>query len=342
MPSADEYVSGYRSRTQGNYAWEDWLANRQREAELAPWRHRLDRAQAEDSYYDYKRDRARADEAYNRSHSGYYAMDFDPLNPHGVTYRGPDGRRVEINDRTKNDWDYGTWDADPFRDFVNKERRIRDISIGGNQALSARDGHVQFGNLGGLFGRNMGDSSLADYEIGGAPAWSYTAPAGWGGYQFDVTAIDPKKAMEAQVPWFKEQLGDALAQVTSDTAPAMRGFVGDTGYQARMSNEGRRWNEDFQRVAQEMALQAEMANARNQLERQMAEQDASLQAWATQGGWGHEAELARNSYGADTWGTQQELELRRRMGLDDYNLSRYNIEGNSIADIIGSLGQFLG
>lgn len=346
-----EHIQRYRSDVMGNAAWEDWLANRRRQADLAPWADRLDRRQAEDAYYDYTTGRRRQQEGYNRTHSGYYQMDFDPANPYGQTYQGPGGRKVELNDRTRDRYEKGTWDADPFKDFINKDRRIHSIMMGGSPILSKDvSGNVKFGNIAGMMGgggaAGLGGSALAGYGGGGgAPAWAYEGPEAWGGYEFDRVAIDPREAMKAQVPWFKEQLGDALAQVTADSASAMRGFTGDSSYMGRMSNEGRRWNEDFQRIVQEMDLQAQTANARNQLEADIAKQNADLQAWATKGGWGHESQMAQNQYQGDMYNAEQARELERRLGLDRFALGKAGLEqdaGSQYANIIGALAGFLG
>ena len=109
-----------------------------------------------------------------------------------------------------------------------------------------------------------------------------------------------------------------------------------------MSDEGRRWNEDFQKIVQQIALQSDQANARNQLERLMKEADLSFGEWDRTSGRGHEAEMARNAYGLDKYGLEGGYGLRRAEGLDRFGLGKAGLEQSGLqsqlAMILAAMG----
>ena len=78
----------------------------------------------------------------------------------------------------------------------------------------------------------------------------------------------------------------------------------------------RRSAEDLGRIGAEYEFRSASENARNQLQRQMAEQQAGLSAWGTQGGWAQQGGLGEQAFNLDKWRTGEGMGLERdRMSM---------------------------
>ena len=243
------------------------------------------------------------------SQSIYSAGGFDPNNPFGTTYTSSNSlsdpfmmtpQMREAEQARMGDAAYNTWYNSDTRDFLDPSSMLRGINIGGTPFLTTQAGTrtINPDAMQGMFGTSGASGGVpAGYE-----GTAYQAPGEWGGYEFDVSQLDPNKAIEAWEPYMEEQRGQGFAEAANRMGQS--GMNASTPYSEALGGVARKSADDTARIAAEYQYRAQESMAQRDLQRQMAEQQAGLQAWGTQGGWQHQGQMGDQAQDFGAW--QQE------------------------------------
>ena len=247
----------------------------------------------------------------NRTQENTWSPMFNPANPFGSSYFNPAAGLGQdwFNITPEMQRNFGVEQAGFANDIIGAglagmnwlNPNLRSVNIAGQGPLAWMTGgnlHLAPNTLSGA----LGGSSGLNLDSGARPEWSYEAPGGWGGYEFDINTIDPTAAAAAWEPWGQEQREKGFAEAAHRGGPAMTGMVAKTPYQEALGGVARRSAEDLARIGADYSFRSATENARNQLNRQLAEQQASFGEWQNQANMAHAAELARNMFGLDLYG----------------------------------------
>jgi hypothetical protein len=276
-------------------------------------------------------------------------MDFDPQNPFGSTWFNPTaagGTPFQVTPGMMQQQQQEMWWNDPFRDFINPATGTKSINVAGygNTPLAWKQGGEAYVNPAamGAFG---GGQQLGQYGQGGGaagPEWNYQTPGEWGGYQFDPNQLDPRQAMAAWQPWAEEQRTLGFNEAAARMGPGATGFTMSTPYAEALGGVARRSAEDLGRIGAEYQFRSASENARNQLQRQLAEQGADLSAWGTHGGWQQQGGLGEQAFNLDRWRTGEGLGLERdRMGMQR-DIAQAGLDQNQQAMMMQMLASMMG
>ena len=291
--------------------------------------------------------------------NNWQSTGFDPNNPFGTTYRDTRNSLTDPFMMTPDMMDkerYRSWDEGRFRDFLDPSSGLRNISISGIPGMGdittgINDGRkymrmdqvpgqaATWGSAAGGGGPNAAGGVPGPYEGG-----QYTAPDAWGGYEFDVSQLDPNKAIESWEPYMAEQREKGFAEAGNRMGQS--GMVSSTPYAEALGGVARKSTDDMGRLAAEYQYRAQESMAQRDLERQMAEQGAGLQAWGQQGDWqsqGQLADLAREFGGWQTQGgwQQQANQNQADRDLSQWQTNQYNNQ-NQQNMMMQMLGSFMG
>jgi hypothetical protein len=275
---------------------------------------------------------------------------FDPTNPMGQNYMNPYTQQTyaytpeqwgELQ-KQQNFVDYNVWDADPFSDFM-RPGQYRGVNIGGQEFMGYDENHdfnINPDALAGLFGGGSGmlGTGGGGYSVSGAPDWSYTAPDAWSAYEFDLGKIDPTAAIEAYQPYIQERRDKAFAQTNADMAPVMRGMVAGSPYAKAAAGVERHAQEDYDRIAQEYMFKASTENARNQLQAEIAQQQAYEQQMAMMAQFQHQQQLAMNAHNLGGWGTEQGLGMQNFWNQQNMTLQQQQQQMQAMMQMMGMFG----
>lgn len=226
--------------------------------------------------------------AQNAGQSFYQPGGFDPKNPFGTTYmsNNPLQPNFEMTPGMQDNQAFNRWNDDPFRDFLSPG--LRNISMpGSNNPLVWMDNGTKYidpSQMSGMFG-SQGGGVPGQYQ-GSGPI---ETPEKWGGYTFDVSQLDPNKAIESWEPYMAEQREAGFAEAGKRMGQS--GMAMSTPYAEALGGVARKSTDDLARIAAEYQYRAQESMAQRDLQRQMAEQQASLGSWGTHGGWQQQGQM---------------------------------------------------
>jgi hypothetical protein len=190
----------------------------------------------------------------------------------------------------------------------------------------------------------FGGQQLGQYGQGGTPGpeWGYQSPAAWGGCEFQDNTLDPREAMAAWEPWAEEQRTLGFNEAANRAGRGATGFKMSTPYVEALGNVSRRSAEDMGRIGAEYQFRAAQENARNQLQRQMAEQAAGLSAWGTQGGWEHQGGMGEQAFNLDKWKASEGMGLERDRMAMQRDLAQAGLDQNQQQMMMQMMMQMMG
>ena len=285
--------------------------------------------------------------------SQYQSAGFDPQNPFGTTYQSTNALQpdFQMTPQMIDNQAFDRWNSDPFRDFLSPG--LRDISMTGGP-MGNMDVFMQNGTKNiqmGQGNRHWAANAAGPGGPGGSPdvpgayeGGQYQPQSPWGGYEFDVSELDPNKAIRSWEPYMAEQRERGFAEAGQRMGQS--GMTASTPYAEALGGVARKSTDDLGRIAAEYQYRAQESMAQRDLQRQMAEQGAGLSAWGQQGNWGHQGQLADLARDFGAWQTEGGWQQQANQNQANRDLSQWQtqqqMDQNNQNMMMAMMGQFMG
>ena len=162
-----------------------------------------------------------------------------------------------------------------------------------------RDGNWDWFKQG--FAKWQGSQQPEGPQHEGYQGQPYQAPGAWGGGGMKPpdSNYDPKRAIEANIPYLQEKRDKQWA----DTAQrfGQTGMQVSTPYMEKLGDTARSSQQDLDRITEEYMYNDANARAQRDLQAQQNQYNRDLSAWGTHGGWQHQGQMADQQRDFNSW-----------------------------------------
>jgi hypothetical protein len=250
---------------------------------------------------------------------------------------------------------YGAWSSGadrmapltPRQAPVAPQRPSKPLSQGSGGGFGGFGGGGSFrpSSAPGYRGFNYGAFQGEDYQPGEA----------WVNPGIDTAnMVDPTAVIQSAQPGIMEKMHDAFADAGNRFGSS--GMVG-TPYADALGDASRSAATDIAHITNQYTYQSALDAAQREQERAMAEYAADYNAWAQQGQWGHEGQLADMNQALSSWGQmgdwmsadnqlQNQLANQQWMAQNDWRFqdqqSQQQMQHNMMMQIIPHMMQMMG
>ena len=186
---------------------------------------------------------------------------------------------------------------------------------------------MNFGGFGGFGGG--GGNQMPTWQGGMPGAFQgsgYQAPAAWVDPGIDTAQmVDPSQLIASAQPGIMEKMNTNFAEAGNRFGSS--GMVG-TPYSDSLGAASRGASNDIAHITDQYTYQAGESAANREQARAMAEYQANQNAWAQQGMWENQGQLAQMNQDFGAWSQMGDWQNQNNMGQNQFNQQNWQTQGN--------------
>ena len=235
----------------------------------------------------------------------------------------------DMNAYDQSNRDYNAWSSGSDRSAPIAPRE----QPGAPSPYPTQPQPFDFGGFGGGFGGGQGGFQATappggggGFNYGEFQGQGYQPQGAWDNQGIDTAGmVDPSAVIASAQPGIMEKMNQGFADAGNRFGSS--GMVG-TPYAGALGEASRGAANDIANITNQYQFQAAQSAADREQARAMAEYQADYGAWAQQGDWGHQGQLADMNQDMNAWGQMGDWQNQQSMQGDNLANQQWMAQNN--------------